>query len=230
MESGLTQNSQTHPEFTAVRNETPETQAIEDLFKSAGPYVAWMFGRIGDARHLYRTLIGIARYEVVKKTASQQYRMTITDSNAACIVRDLIIFVLLDDLSNCWQDEEAMAAVSYAFLETVIPGFAWDRIQKAIERLRTALKEGRQPLEWAFIPPRHNAAIFHCLDKWTGDLGPKFTAATFQQFRRDSNKEQQAVGRDLFGMETMGRVNDVPKGCQGEVQVRNTDDVDITCR
>lgn len=196
---------------------------------TAGQHVAWMFCGIGDARNMYRTLIGIAQYEVVEKTASQQYHMTILDIKATTLARNLIVFTLLEDLSKDWQNEEAMAAVSYAFLEPIIPKFAWDRLQGAIAHLKTALRESRQPLDWVFVPPQYQEAILQYLDQWTGDLGKDYTTEQFQKLRGQSTKNRQRSGRQMFGIDDDFDSSSVPKGCKREVQVRHElADIDVS--
>ena len=64
------------------------------------PMIAYLFGGIGDARHVFKTLLDIKHREEYFKAPVRKYHLTIVDINPHALARDLIVFVLLDDLSK----------------------------------------------------------------------------------------------------------------------------------
>lgn len=122
--------------------------------------ISFFFGGIGDARHLYRTITHIAEFEMngSKQAPTRRYHFTIHDINKCAITRDLIILMLLEDLSRLdhYSDEALiiLTTLYYTYISPMMPRYAFDQLHKTIDRALDCLKSGRQPIELIFL---HNA-------------------------------------------------------------------------
>jgi hypothetical protein len=119
--------------------------------------VSFFLGGIGDARHLLRTLIGISAFERPSKDR-KRYHFTIVDINKCAIVRDLIVFMLLDKLSDLdVSSDKALTlrnAIFFIYMSTMMPHFAFVQLHETIDQALTCLKSGKQPLKWVYLHTR----------------------------------------------------------------------------
>jgi hypothetical protein len=129
------------------------------------------FGGIGDARHLLRTLIGISEFEKPSKVR-KRYHFTIVDINKCAIVRDLIVFMLLDKLSDLdMSSDEALTlrnTIFFSYMSTMMPHFAFNRLHKTIDQALTCLKSGKQPLKWVYLHTSDIPLYIEVLTNWRG--------------------------------------------------------------
>lgn len=174
----------------------------KDLIKSStkNPNVSFFFGGIGDARHLYRTLIGIASHEKQPKATEKNYHFTLNDINKCALARDLINLTPLDDLSqlgNLSSDEaiEILTTVYFIFIGTMMPQAAFDLLHKTIDRALEALKTGQQLLSWVYL---HQLDIKFYIEAFTLWKGPGLTV--FTNAKVISEVERQFERSQMFGV------------------------------
>jgi hypothetical protein len=119
-------------------------------------HLAFFFGGIGDARHFYYTLALFAASEHRKKT-TRKIHFTLNDILPDVFARDLVFFILLDELSyeikRTTTDKSAqleidkrIAAVFYLYTCQLVPNFVNDELQRVIlkkryRRLKVYLKK-----------------------------------------------------------------------------------------
>jgi len=60
--------------------------------------ISFFFASIGDARDLYKTIIDIADKENSGKAPRKEHHFTVNDINKGALTRDLVIWMLLEDL------------------------------------------------------------------------------------------------------------------------------------
>ena len=123
-----------------------------ERFNPEGKRVSFLFGGVGDSRHILRTIIEIAKHEGARR---KLYHFTANDINNYAIIRDLIIWMLIQELSETTKDsDEATLIVNtliFVYFGTMMPGRASKRLHQAIDEALAALKAGRQPLKWAHL-------------------------------------------------------------------------------
>jgi tetratricopeptide (TPR) repeat protein len=88
------------PEYYTVGHDNANSMydMLLDLNSSDTEALAFLFAGIGDSRHLLQTFITIARFELALPT-HRKYRFTINDVKQEVFARDLIFFLLLDQLA-----------------------------------------------------------------------------------------------------------------------------------
>jgi hypothetical protein len=134
-----------------------------------GKRASFLFGGIGDSRHMLRTIIEIAKHEGASK---KLYHFTVNDINNYAITRDLIIWMLIRDLSETTEDSDEAALIAntlvFVYFGTMIPGRAFERLHQTIDEAFSALKAGKQPLKWAHLYKKDVPAYLRVLKMWKG--------------------------------------------------------------
>jgi hypothetical protein len=101
-----------------------------------------LFAGIGDARNLYATLMLITESEL-KAPSNRTFRITVNDIKPHAIARNLVIWLLLDELAN--NDEQSLEiinAVFFIFSAAIMPAGAYGWLQNTIIKAITALDTG----------------------------------------------------------------------------------------
>ncbi|THH22545.1 hypothetical protein EUX98_g8145, partial [Antrodiella citrinella] len=85
---------------------------IDTLPLSRLSHLAFLFGGVGDARHVFGSIIGLHRayrgLSKAKKTRIQAH-MTLLDIHPTALARDLCMIMLIDQLVTGGLDKEATA-------------------------------------------------------------------------------------------------------------------------
>lgn len=136
---------------------------------SEGTRVSFLFGGIGDSRHMLCTIIEIAKLEEASKKV---YHFTVNDINNYAITRDLIIWMLIRDLSETVGDsDEATLIINtliFVYFGTMMPDRAFERLHQTIDEALAALKAGKQPLKWAYLYKKDFPMYLRVLTMWKG--------------------------------------------------------------
>lgn len=131
--------------------------------------VSFLFVGIGDARNMLRTIIGIAECE---QTRTKKYHITINDINKTALARDLVIFMLLEDLSQLdpksEEYTEVMTTIYFIYIAVMMPRFVFDRMQQTIDRALIALKSRNQPSKVFCLNRQHFPEYIKVLVSWKG--------------------------------------------------------------
>ncbi|KAL8866624.1 MAG: hypothetical protein Q9174_006190 [Haloplaca sp. 1 TL-2023] len=174
-----------NPEYYAVGHDDICSQ-VDDVMmqKATDDPTSLFFGGIGDARNLYATLIDITRFEETHKGPSKRkFHMTVNDHKASMLARDLVMFYLLDELSNLIpdggpQEVECLTVIFYLFAGAIVPPFVAQKIQDTVKRAYDALCSGDDVLEWVQVDNRSMGAICKSLDSWQDNLKSTFTTSS----------------------------------------------------
>jgi len=92
-----------------------------DMFQKFAPDatdISFFFGRVGDARNFLQTLAVISESERLKDVPKLKYHFTVNDISKSALVRKMVIWMLLDEVSNLGGDDEREI-----FLNTVFSSF-----------------------------------------------------------------------------------------------------------
>ena len=152
--------------------------------------VSFFFGGIGDARHLYCTLVHIAG-EHSEKTGIlyklyqryRRYHFTINDSKAPVIARDLIVCLLLEDLStlpdeNDQRRTQIQCTLFFLWSSRLMPKACFDHLQRVIDRALLSLTKNRQPLDWFQIRLKDMKYIVRSLVFWQKEVVQRYSTGT----------------------------------------------------
>ena len=168
--------------------------------------ISIFFGGIGDARNLYATMIEIARLEGKDdKPSRRKYHATINDIKDGALARNLVMFCLLDDLSEMSHQSrdqltEQLTVLFFVFVAAVMPPYVAKRVQEVIKRAASALRSGADLLPWVHIPACNKDAIMQCLESWQGDIKSRYSVteianASVKYFCEDEASRFQVLGR-----------------------------------
>ncbi|KAA1474604.1 hypothetical protein DENSPDRAFT_824616 [Dentipellis sp. KUC8613] len=145
--------------------------------------LAFLFGGVGDARHVFGSLTGLHQaYQGLddEKCDNLKVHLTLLDIQPAALTRDLIMFMLVDELVSNDVDKETEAEIQacllYVFFGTVMPSYCFARLQKVIGHLRKGLSND-PPLLPSYI--HVNAASIPAILKsleFLDNFPPTFTA------------------------------------------------------
>ena len=180
--------------------------------------ISIFFGGIGDARNLYATMIEMTRLEEKgDKLTRRKYHATVNDIKDGALARNLVIFCLLDDLSQILHQSngqltEHLAALFFVFSAAVMPPYVANRVQEAIKRAAPALRSGADLFPWVHIPACNKDAIVQCLESWQGDLKSRY------RVNEIANGSAKYFCHDEASvLQLLGRARD-RKGCAKEIE------------
>lgn len=170
-------------EYYTVGHDKACSQVDASMLDKKNSPVSLFFGGIGDARNLYATLIDIVRLERSSHSRkTRTYHATINDIKANALVRDLVVFYLLDDLSalkGCKSEKRAqlLETIFFLYVGAIVPKYVSDRIQHTISRVILALQSGNDILKWVHVYERDKAKLIASLTSWQGELRSKYGIA-----------------------------------------------------
>ncbi|KAI0318122.1 hypothetical protein OF83DRAFT_1117752 [Amylostereum chailletii] len=133
------------------------------------PNLAFLFGGVGDARHVYASLIGLhhahARLSSARRNALHAH-FTLLDIHPTMLLRDLVVLMLLERLvrgTDCKEErEEIKAAVFYTFVGVVVPEMynKWCDLHTMVSTTPPTLPA------WLHLSPDAAAGVLSVLKKW----------------------------------------------------------------
>lgn len=202
--------------YYACGHDVPESQygrALRATTKDA-PVVSFMFCGIGDARNMLQTMMSYHLEGPKSCQSHQRLHFTILDFKPAILARDLILFALLDDISQnmgASQDLfdsakppsvkfiEALTVASYFYVTPVMPAYAWNRIHATIERLLDCFDNSEQPISWVHIPVVVQATVRPTLECWKQGPGGPYSTERFRELVKQDNSQAQMHVMSMFG-------------------------------
>jgi hypothetical protein len=170
--------------------------------------VSFFLAGAGDARNMFRTIIGILE---VENSKSKRYHFTINDINKCALTRDLLVFMLIEELLDLQNgtDEymEVLSTIYFIYVAVIIPQYALDKMQSTIGKALDALTFGQQPSKLIYLYERHYPEYIKVLGSWRGE------ALTVLTTREVFKLAKQQIG----GLATMmDEFMDLPKKCKAE--------------
>ncbi|VDB88211.1 unnamed protein product [Peniophora sp. CBMAI 1063] len=136
--------------------------------------LSFFFGGVGDARHVYSSIIGLGRG--ISSLSDEQRNATkvhlaLSDIHPAMLCRDLVILMLLDLLRaqpNKPDELSIKAAIHYTFSFNVIPKIYMKWVDNTIGRLRHTLSSTPSALPpWLHVSTEAATALVKILDTWS---------------------------------------------------------------
>ncbi|KAJ7498066.1 hypothetical protein B0H11DRAFT_1998531 [Mycena galericulata] len=143
----------------------------------------FLFGGVGDARHVYSTLVGLHRaHKKLDKKRRDTFRghITLLDLHPAALARDLCILLLLDQMMGTPAESSAerveiLSTMFYTFAGVVMPGYCFSRLERVMEDLRTSLQgDGPKLPQWIHVDSAATPKIKSIIDFWL-TIPQKFT-------------------------------------------------------
>ncbi|KAJ6617025.1 hypothetical protein B0H10DRAFT_1914787 [Mycena sp. CBHHK59/15] len=141
--------------------------------------ISLLLGGVGDARHVYGTLVGLHRaHQKLGQSQRQALRVHITllDIHPAALTRDICMLLLLEQLMHTPAESsvtraEILSALFYTFAGVVMPGYCFDRLEKIMNGLKT----DPQLPSWIHVDSNAISQINTVIDFWTS-VSERFTA------------------------------------------------------
>ncbi|KAJ6507320.1 hypothetical protein C8R47DRAFT_1100924 [Mycena vitilis] len=156
----------------------PEHEAplnIASMSEDEISHISFFLGGVGDARHVYSTLVGLHRAHKKmdrKRQAAFRVHITLLDIHPAALARDLCMLLLLNQLmdtplENSETRTELLATLFYTFAGVVMPGYCFSRLEGVMEDLRIFIKgDGTKLPSWIHVDSAATAKIITILDYW----------------------------------------------------------------
>jgi hypothetical protein len=151
--------------------------------------LSFLFAGIGDARHLLQTFQAIAVVEA--KNSKRRYHFTINDVKPEVFARDLLIFMLLGQLTKELPSRDAqpktssknvwliLATLFYTFIGQVMPLEVYNHLQEVIKATIGALEQPHLLPRWIRIDQKDIPTINAALRSWQAEVQDTFTTRDF---------------------------------------------------
>jgi hypothetical protein len=162
-----------HDTVQSLYDETLQVEVSPDA------NISFLLSGVGDARHLYHTLMNIVAEELTKPTR-RTFTLVVNDRKPHVMARNLIIWILLDTIpqgrgAGDKPDLRILNTVYFIFSSLVMPPQDYERLQKTIAIAIAALNEGNMP-SWIDIPIGvQRAAIMQVLKSWQTSAASLYT-------------------------------------------------------
>ncbi|TFK84364.1 hypothetical protein K466DRAFT_527460 [Polyporus arcularius HHB13444] len=136
--------------------------------------LAFMFGGVGDGRHVLGTLCGLLDgYWKLSKAKQLQFKahLTLLDIHDATLARDLCLFMLLHELAttkDATAKVEIKATLMYMFCGAAMPPYCYERLQALFADLRRRLTSTPTDLPGPIhVVSDSIPAILRIIDYWS---------------------------------------------------------------
>jgi hypothetical protein len=123
---------------------------------------------------MHATWIDIMIREDERKTKKSTYHFTIIDTKPQVIARAILVFLLLEDLT----DKKSLT-LFYTFMNHIMPPQAYKKLQATISRAINLLKQPTATLSWFDVLQKDRGAIKHALKLWQNKTSQMFSTNTF---------------------------------------------------
>jgi hypothetical protein len=143
--------------------------------------LAFLFGGIGDARHLLQTIQAIASDEA-KSPSTRHYHFTINDIKPEVFARNLLFFMLLGKLAEALPPSNAKSAnlsksaslalttLYYIFIGQLMPPEIHDHLQSVIQLTLERLKQTTTLPQWIKIYQKDVQSTRSALQSWKTEV------------------------------------------------------------
>lgn len=206
-------------EYYAIGHDKAEAQIDRQMIpKAPSEPLSFLFAGIGDARHMYDTLISIRAFEKGDPAPDQRhYHFTINDIKAGALARDLVVLELLARLGEATDDAlktEILSTIFFVYIGVVMPVHVYERLQAAITRVIDSLNSNNELPAEVKLGTNCKAALTKCLESWLGDVDSLCTTAAAIEWVRSHNN--QTTGFE--GAKESLRTGEVDQSCRRELE------------
>ncbi|KAH6667869.1 hypothetical protein B0J14DRAFT_173776 [Halenospora varia] len=172
-------------EYFTVGHDIATSLFDPDVLDPESESVAFFFGGVGDGRNVLQTFIDIANLEQIGKVKERKYHFSVNDISKSAIARDLVLWMMLDELSGLEEGgEEAvmlMNTIYFVYIGTMMPGYTFEQLCEFTEKALNTLKKGEQPLKWLYLHEEDMEKYIEALGDWIGSSKDLFTSAEIVQ-------------------------------------------------
>jgi hypothetical protein len=174
-------------EYYVVGHDISDSLFDATLSSSSRQTASFLFGGIGDARNMFQTIMEMAAHEreSQKKEIDKTYHFTILDTNSPAIARDLVVLMLLDELSELAHDaakarsSKILQCLFYTYLSAIMPSSLHEVLQVKIAEAKTALEKNTLP-PFIDIPYIYRADTVGYLDDWQRKVQQEYPVTRLQ--------------------------------------------------
>jgi hypothetical protein len=185
----LQASSQNALEYYVVGHDTPESLYDSKLADSGRKKISLLFGGIGDCRNVYTTFMHILMHRTKGKLKDRSFHFTLVDIMPAVIARDLVVFLLLDDLSKIIsrvsmsrsERDLLLQCLYYTYLSPIMPGRLAAVLQARIQRAIDILEDKQPPPTYLDIPHIHRPEVLRVLKKWQHDASARLPVSKMRR-------------------------------------------------
>lgn len=190
-------------EYYTIGQDDAEAQVNRKMMTESSEPLSFFFGGIGDARHLFATIVTIRALERDMEVDSQQlaqrqYHFTINDLKAGVLARDLVILSLLSDLTEAADKDteklEIKTTLFLVYIAAVMPVYAYKRLQSTIRRIIAALESRGDLPAQVHVSSIHMTALLKCLISWQGEVDMLCNTPTAIKWITGFNNHSQGEG------------------------------------
>jgi Domain of unknown function (DUF4470) len=186
------------PEYFAVGHDTPQSQFDPPTHENSSDTdtISIFFGGIGDARHLYDSIMHAASREMKRETR-RRFHFVLNDLKPVVFARNLVFFLLLDELSEVLPRfgkspppknptnrtraniQHLLAVLVFLYAVPVIPPSVHEVLRSTISRALNILENGKCLPTWIHLDPNEIPGIIKTLTSWQGEASPKVSTEYF---------------------------------------------------
>ncbi|THX55784.1 hypothetical protein D6D06_04705 [Aureobasidium pullulans] len=161
--------------------------------------------------HAICTIHEHERKQAEKSTA--KYHFTIIDTKATVIARAMIIFLLLEELSDTSnistdQREEILGTLFYVYINHIMPPKAWQKLQSTISQAIELLSQPIAAFTWFDILQKDRNAIRNALALWQHQTAKDWPTREFRKRMLLDTMKQ------MMNPYATGDKIPTPKGCK----------------
>jgi hypothetical protein len=205
----LQSSSQNTLEYYCVGHDDPDSLWDSMLSESGRKKISLLFGGMGDCRNVFSTLTHILNDQVKGKLKARSFHFALVDIKPAVIARDLVLFLLLDDLSKARSKESLLLpCLYYTYLSSIIPVRLAAILQARIQRVIDILEDKQPPPAYLDIPHIHRPEVLRVLKQWQHDASARLPVSKMRQ-ETVSQRRSERMKWDLHHSSSMGPMPDV---------------------
>ncbi|TCD64568.1 hypothetical protein EIP91_003895 [Steccherinum ochraceum] len=166
-------------------DENKDPLDLDQLPSSDLSRLAFFFGGVGDARHVYGSITGAhLNFQKLSKSKKSKFKVhfTLLDVHPTALARDLCMFLLLDELARKEgsYDEETVAEIKatifYTFLGIIVPPYCHARFHAVVQSATEKLQRTPPSLpSWLHVNTDSIPGLLASLRHWDKGLAYKTT-------------------------------------------------------
>ncbi|KAK5131715.1 hypothetical protein LTR08_000603 [Meristemomyces frigidus] len=195
------------PEYFHFGHDTPESLygVNDEVLRTERKKISFLFGGIGDARNLHRTMDG------------KCFHFTVVDHKPAAIARDILVLLMLDEISknasvHALEDNQMIAIIClyYTYLAPIMPDWVYHMLQTYIAKAMSALESPAEFPTFLDVPQLYRAGVSSILREWQSEVQEEYPTKrvrleAIRQRLRDRTQRTLRTGK--LGLEA-------PKDCE----------------
>jgi hypothetical protein len=171
-----------------VGHDFPESLYDSALANTGRNKISLLFGGIGDCRNVLCTFMSIFADRLQGKLKGQSLHLTLVDIKPAAIARDIVLFLLLDDLSKVSRTNRPNATRSllqaclyYTYLSPIMPSRVATVLQARIQLSIDILEDKQPPPAYLDIPHIYRPEVLRVLKQWQHDASARLPVSKMRR-------------------------------------------------